>query len=72
MSSEPADWLNWQREHTDALAALQEAQHAYHRAIAGSAFAPDECAALDAQKEALRRLEAARIRLDEVRGRQPK
>ena len=29
--SEPRDWLEWQRDHAAALAALQEAQRAYHR-----------------------------------------
>jgi hypothetical protein len=72
MTSNSADWLDWQQEHTQALSALQEAQHAYHRAIAGSAFAADGLEAVDAQKEALRVLEAARIHLDEVRSRQPK
>jgi hypothetical protein len=32
-------WLDWQREHTAALDALQQAERAYHRTIAGSAFA---------------------------------
>src|SRR5262249_23110241 len=32
-------WLSWQAEHADALEALQQAERAYHRTIAGSAFA---------------------------------
>ena len=32
-------WLTWQHEHASALEALQEAERAYHRTIAGSAFA---------------------------------
>src|SRR5207245_7253985 len=32
-------WLGWQKEHTAALEALQQAQRGYHRTIAGSAFA---------------------------------
>ena len=72
MTSNSADWLTWQREHADALSALQEVQHAYHQTIAGRAFAAAGVAAIDAQKEALRVLEAARISLDEVRGRRPK
>ena len=32
-------WIDWQREHTAALEALQAAERAYHRTIAGSAFA---------------------------------
>lgn len=71
MTEQTADWLNWQREHTEALAALQAAQHAYHRTVAGSAFVADTLEAVDAQKDALRRLEAARAHLDEVRARQP-
>jgi len=72
MTDDAADWLKWQQEHAEALSALQAAQHAYHRTITGSAFAADDLEALDAQKDALRRLEAARVHLDEVRGRQPK
>ena len=66
-------WKAWQREHTAALEALQDAQRAYHRTIAGSAFAsPTEGAtAIEIQKESLAALEAARVRLDEVRARKP-
>ena len=66
-------WLEWQREHTVALGALQEAQRAYHRTIAGSAFAsPTEGAtAIELQKESLDVVEAARVRLDEIRLRKP-
>ena len=32
-------WLQWQSEHTAALEELQRAERAYHRTIAGSAFA---------------------------------
>ncbi len=66
-------WLEWQREHTAALGALQEAQRAYHRTIAGSAFAsPTEGAtAIELQKESLDVVEAARVRLDEIRLRKP-
>jgi hypothetical protein len=66
-------WLEWQHDHTTALAALQEAEHDFHRVVAGSAFAnptegptPDEM-----QKAALNRVEAARVHLDEVRSRRP-
>ena len=67
------DWLEWQREHTAALAALQQAEHAYHRTIAGSAFASatEGPTAIEMQKESLAAVEAARVRLDEVRGRRP-
>ncbi len=66
-------WLDWQREHASALEALQQAERAYHRTIAGSAFAsPTEgLSAIEMQKESLEALEAARLRLDEVRARRP-
>jgi hypothetical protein len=66
-------WLEWQRDHADALAALQRAERAYHRAIAGSAFAnPTEGpSAIEIQKESLEAVEAARLRLDEIRARRP-
>jgi len=66
-------WLEWQREHAAALDALQQAERAYHRTIAGSAFvsAADNLSAVELQKESLGAVEAARIRLDEVRGRKP-
>jgi hypothetical protein len=64
-------WLDWQGEHEAVLAELQQAEQSYHRAIAGSAFAsPTEGPlAIEMQKEALDRVEGARVRLDEVRGR---
>ena len=66
-------WLEWQREHTAALEALQQAERAYHRTIAGSAFAsPTEGpTAIEVQKESLGVVEAARVRLDEIRSRRP-
>ena len=66
-------WTAWQREHTAALEALQQAQRAYHRTIAGSAFArPTEGpTAIELQQESLRAVEAARVRLDQIRARQP-
>lgn len=66
-------WLEWQAEHAAALAALQEAERAYHRTIAGSAFAsPSEGpSAIEMQKESLDAVEAARVRLDEIRARKP-
>jgi hypothetical protein len=66
-------WLEWQSEHAAALDALQRAERAYHRTIAGSAFAsPTEGpSAIELQKESLDALEAARVRLDEIRVRQP-
>ena len=66
-------WLEWQREHADALEALQQAERAYHRTIAGSAFAnPTEGPSPhEMQKESLDAVEAARVRLDEIRARRP-
>lgn len=66
-------WLEWQHEHATALAELQQAERAYHRTIAGSAFAsPTEGPSpLEVQKESLAAVEAARVRLDEVRARRP-
>ena len=73
MKETSTEWIAWQREHAAALEALQEAQRAYHRTVAGSAFAnPSEGpAAVEVQKASLEKLEAARIRLDEVRARRP-
>ena len=66
-------WLEWQREHTAALEALQQAERAYHRTIAGSAFlSPVEGPGpIELQKESLEAVEAARVRLDEVRAQKP-
>ena len=66
-------WIEWQREHAETLEALQTAERAYHRTIAGSAFAnPTEGpTALELQKESLGAVEAARLRLDEIRSRKP-
>jgi hypothetical protein len=59
-------WLAWQRDHADALAALQEAQRAYHRTVVERALAK----ATNVQ-EALNAVDAARVRLDAVRARKP-
>lgn len=66
-------WLNWQGEHAAALAALQRAEQDYHRTLAGSAFASatEGPSAVELQKESLEEVEAARLRLDEVRARRP-
>ena len=66
-------WLEWQSEHMAALDALQRAEQAYHRTIAGSAFAsPAEGPSpLEMQKESLDAVEAARVRLDEIRAHKP-
>jgi hypothetical protein len=66
-------WLGWQSEHAAAIEALQIAERAYHRTVAGSAFVnPVEGpTALELQKESLAAVEASRVRLDEVRARKP-
>jgi len=64
-------WLEWQRDHEGALIALQTAEQTYHRAIAGSAFASGLAEATEVQQEALRRIEEARVRLEEIRQDQP-
>jgi hypothetical protein len=66
-------WLDWQREHRAALEALQNAERAYHRTIAGSAFASpvEGPSPTELQKESLDAVEAARVLLDEIRARQP-
>ena len=66
-------WLEWQSEHTAALEALQQAERAYHRTIAGSAFAsPTEGPTpIEMQRDALEAVDAARTRLDEIRARKP-
>ena len=66
-------WLDWQRDHAAALDALQQAEQAYHRTIAGSAFlsAIEGPSAVEIQKESLEAVEAARVRLDEIRARKP-
>jgi hypothetical protein len=66
-------WLDWQHEHTVALEALQSAERAYYRTLAGSAFVSptEEPMALDLQKDSLEQVDAARTRLDELRARKP-
>ena len=69
-------WIEWQREHEEALAALQAAQHAYHRTVAHGAFAgaadgPSMAENAEMQQGSLEALEAARLRLDEIRARKP-
>jgi hypothetical protein len=66
-------WLEWQSEHVAALESLQRAEQAYHRTIAGSAFAStsEGPSAIELQKESLEQVEAARVRLDDIRARKP-
>jgi hypothetical protein len=66
-------WLEWQSEHAAALDELQQTERAYHRTIAGSAFAsPTEGPTPhELQRDALAAVEAARVRLDAIRARKP-
>jgi hypothetical protein len=66
-------WLAWQQTHAAKLRDLQEAERLYHRTIARRAFASssEEAAARAERVDALRRLEQARLALDEVRARRP-
>lgn len=63
-------WLTWQHEHTSALGALQDAEKAYHRAVAGAAFASAEAQLAEARPARVA-LDAARNALDDVRARRP-
>jgi hypothetical protein len=75
--SEPSRaWIEWHCEHEEALAALQDSQHAYHRTVANGAFAgaadgPSVAENAEMQRGSLEALEAARKRLDEIRARKP-
>ena len=67
-------WLDWQREHAAALEALQQAERAYHRTLAGARLREPRTRGRrsgELQKESLEAVEAARVRLDEVRARKP-
>ena len=71
-SSRRARWTGWQQAHQQALAELQLAEAAYHRLTAEQAFGRGDDEASRARRlEALTRLEALRVRLDEIRGQQP-
>jgi hypothetical protein len=65
-------WLQWQADHTAALEALRAAEHAYHRARAGDAFAADGSEAARRSSERLAALDAARRHLDDVRLARPR
>ena len=71
-SGRSARWIGWQHAHQQALEELQLAEAAYHRLTAEQAFSRGDDEASRARRlEALTRLEALRIRLDEIRGQQP-
>jgi len=67
------DFAAWQQEHSAALAELQDAQRAYHRTVAATAFqgSADELPAEEMRRTSLDALDAARIKLDGVRARRP-
>ena len=76
MNAPSRAWLDWQRDHEEALGVLQAAQHAYHRTVASgaSAGAADGRSIVenaDMQQGVLKALEAVRLRLDEIRARKP-
>ena len=77
MSLPDDKWLAWQRDHAEALAALQEAQRAYHRTVVGavsslqSAVDSPPSTVDSPQAESLKAVDAARVRLDAVRARKP-
>jgi hypothetical protein len=64
-------WLEWQHEHTLALEALQEAERAYHRALADAAFAAPDGQA-EATRDCRQLLDARRNQLDDIRARRPR
>jgi len=66
-------FVAWQSEHAAALEALQDAQRVYHRTVATTAFrgAADEPSVVEMRRVSLDELDAARIKLDEVRARRP-
>jgi hypothetical protein len=67
------EWLAWQHEHAAALEALQAAERAYHRTVAASSFVnPGQgTEVMELREKALDAVEAFRLRLDEIRARQP-
>jgi hypothetical protein len=67
-----ASWLEWQHAHMEALTALRDAERLYHRALAGAAFGTVEPSPVNGEVTAsLERVNDARSRLDDVRGRRP-
>jgi hypothetical protein len=67
-------WLQWQEGHAHAIDVLREAERAYHRLVAGRAFAPapnDEMPE-GVRRAALRDVETARRLLDAIRATRPR
>jgi hypothetical protein len=65
-----AAWVEWQRDHSAALATLQSAEGVYHR-LAVQTFAGEAAGHRDGIQAALAVMDEARQALDAVRGRQP-
>lgn len=67
-------WLHWQHGHAHAIDVLREAERAYHRHVAGRAFAPDPNDEMsgDVRRAALRDVETARRLLDAIRATRPR
>lgn len=66
-----ARWLQWQYEHSQALATLQQAERVYHKAMAGAAFGATPESAAEESRSAVEAMNEARTRLDEIRLRRP-
>ena len=64
-------WLEWQFEHTQALGALQQAERAYHRAMADAAFSVSADSVASGSRTSLELVDAARMQLDDVRAQRP-
>jgi hypothetical protein len=67
-------WLEWQEGHAHAIEVLREAERAYHRLVAGRAFAPDPNDEMSegVRRAALRDVETARRLLDAIRATRPR
>lgn len=66
-----ARWLQWQYEHSEALATLQQAERVYHKAMAGAAFGTTPEAAAEESRTAVEAMNDARTKLDEIRLQRP-
>jgi hypothetical protein len=65
-------WLQWQHRHESALDELQQAERAYHRAMAGSAFGGSSSETESAErKNSLEAMKSARAQLDDLRAQRP-
>lgn len=66
-----AHWLEWQRAHTAALAALQAAEASYHRLAADQFSAADDDTRRESRRSALQHVDERRHALDTIRGERP-